>query len=67
MLEGDDMNRFEKFKTMTPEAVASEMCFDYDQKGNGCYHCPVFERCRTGHNGFLDYLTEEIVELENKS
>ena len=58
------MQRFDKFKKMTVEEAANELCLAYDHKGDGCYHCPVFDRCRTGHNGFFDYLMEQVDELK---
>lgn len=61
------MTRKEKFAQMTVEQLADALCDLMDMIGethnlDACTACPgiVNDRCRKGHCGFIDWLSEEV-------
>lgn len=55
------MTRFEKLIDMDVDDVATVLCEAISDKVN-CDDCPFTDRCSFGHNGVLDWLTEEVEE-----
>lgn len=50
------MQRYELLKSMTIEEMGHYLCYWHDD----CNVCPVKRFCHEGHNGFIDYLGQEV-------
>lgn len=48
------MTNFDYLKTLDAKTVGHELC-----RLTECEKCPVWERCRVGRNGCIDYLEDE--------
>lgn len=59
------MNNREKLNSMTNEVLATTLCdfindiADRLDKDDMCSLCPVNKLCRKGHNGFVEWLSQE--------
>lgn len=61
------MTRFEKMKESDISDMQKILC-DYIsvQTADACAKCPFDDRCYHGHNGILDWLTEDYGEVVDK-
>lgn len=60
------MTRFEKIKTMTVEELGRVLCDKMDDIKDHfpCIVCPFADLCKTGHNGIIAWLNEEVRDDE---
>lgn len=56
------MTRFDEFNEHGAQYMATEFCVEISDHIEDCEQCPFTNRCGRGHNGVLDYLTEEVEE-----
>ena len=58
--EEETQTRFELLTEMNVNDAAITLCTYISEKIEDCDYCPFTDRCRRGHNGVLDYLTEGV-------
>lgn len=58
------MTEADRIRSMSDEAIAQFLCdIVIDANDGECTsHCPVWDKCYYGHNGFLDELTKPVKE-----
>lgn len=49
----------DRIRSMSDEDLAEFMCHNVSNGKVNCAFCAAAEFCRTGHNGWLDWLKEE--------
>lgn len=66
-MKGDNtMKNYENIVSMNQEELADFLCTFMnnacaDNDLHPCDICPARETCRRGHNGFKDWLNEEVI------
>jgi len=50
----------DKIRSMTDEELAEFMCHNVSNGTVNCAFCAAAEFCRMGHNGWLDWLKQEV-------
>ena len=51
----------DRIRAMTDEELAEFMCHNVSNGTVNCAFCGAAEFCRMGHNGWLDWLKEEVL------
>lgn len=54
------MTRFEKLTKSDPKTISHEICDKILNAVEDCEGCPFSDKCGPGHNGFVEYLLEEV-------
>ena len=54
----------DRIRAMTDEELAEFMCHNVSNGTVNCAFCAAAEFCRMGHNGWLDWLKQEVTDGE---
>jgi len=54
----------DRIRAMTDEELAEFMCHNVSNGTVNCAFCAAAEFCRMGHNGWLDWMREEVKDGE---
>ena len=52
----------DRIRSMTDEELAEFICHNVSNGTVNCAFCAAAEFCRMGHNGWLDWLREEVTD-----
>lgn len=59
---GRPQTNADRIRNMTDEELAEFMCHNISNKTVNCAFCAAEEFCRMGHNGWLDWLKQEVTD-----